>query len=99
MSAFISLPSKASGKRSLQSLLIGFPFYTLALLVGSAQAFKAKTGIHMSYIIAFTSWIIFGIVLQARLTAGWRGQKAAWLTLMAALGVFIVVTNYAIRTH
>ena len=81
----------------LKSLLIGFPFYTIALLLGSVQAFQADIGIRMNYIIALISWIIFGIVLQARLTAGWRGQKAAWLTLAAAIGVFMVVIHYVIR--
>jgi len=81
----------------LKSLLVGFPFYTLALLLGSVQAFQSHTKIHMSYVIAMISWLIFGIVLQARLTAGWRGQKAAWLTLIAALGVFMVVASYTLR--
>jgi ABC-type uncharacterized transport system permease subunit len=51
----------------------------------------------MSYVIAMISWLIFGSVLQARLTAGWRGQKAARLTLIAALGVFMVVASYTLR--
>jgi ABC-type uncharacterized transport system permease subunit len=95
-----SLPSlNVLDQICLKSLLIGFPFYTLALLLGSVQAFQSHTKIHMSYVIAIISWFIFGIVLQARLTAGWRGQKAAWLTLIAALGVFMVVASYTLRAN
>lgn len=83
---------------SLKGLLIGFPFYTLALLVGSAQAFQLETGVHSSYIIALISWLIFGVILQARLMIGWRGQKSAWLTLTATSGVFFVMVNYTMRS-
>ena len=82
---------------SLKGLLIGFPFYTLALLVGSAQAFQLETGLHTKYIIALISWLIFGVILQARLMIGWRGQKSAWLTLTATSGVFFVMINYTMR--
>ena len=81
----------------LKGLLIGFPFYTVALLLGSAQAFRSQGELHFSYIVAFMSWLIFGGVLQARLTAGWRGRRAALLTLIAFSGVLIVVLQYNLR--
>lgn len=82
----------------LKGLLIGFPFYTLSLLLGSAQAMKTQDTLHLSYIIASGSWLIYGGVLQARLTAGWRGRKAAWLTLVALVGVVSVVAQYSLRS-
>jgi ABC-type uncharacterized transport system permease subunit len=81
----------------LKGLLVGFPFYTVALLLGSAQAMKSQGSLHLSYIVASGSWLIYGGVLQARLTAGWRGRKAAWLTLIALVGVVSVVAQYSLR--
>ena len=81
----------------LKGLLVGFPFYTVALLLGSAQAMKSQGSLHFSYIVASGSWLIYGGVLQARLTAGWRGRKAAWLTLVALVGVVSVVAQYSLR--
>lgn len=83
---------------SLRGLLIGFPLYTLALLVGTVQALKSHDGtIHLSYIVATVAWALYGGVLQARLTAGWRGRRAAWLTLLAFASVLIVLIQYSVR--
>jgi ABC-type uncharacterized transport system permease subunit len=83
---------------SLKGLMVGFPLYTLALLVGTTQALKSREGsLHLSYIVATLAWAIYGGVLQARLTAGWRGRRAAWLTLLAFMGVLLVLLQYSVR--
>ena len=75
---------------------IGFPFYTIALLLGSAQAVRSGTDeIKLAYILASLSWLIYGIVLRARLTAGWRGRNAATLTIIGCLAAFVVVGMYS----
>lgn len=81
----------------LKSLLIGFPLYTGALLIGSAYAFQGTGDLTVSYMIAIGSWIIYGGVLQARLTAGWRGRRAALLTLLAFVGLLLVAAQYSFR--
>jgi ABC-type uncharacterized transport system permease subunit len=92
------LPSlTALDAQNLRGLLIGFPLYTGALLIGSAHAFKGSGHLSISYLVALCSWTIYGVVLQARLTAGWRGQKAAWLTLIAFIGLLIVAASYSFR--
>jgi ABC-type uncharacterized transport system permease subunit len=82
---------------NLNGLLIGFPLYTAALLLGSASAFQGEGELRLSYIVALGSWIIYGGVLQARLTAGWRGRRAALLTLIAFLGLLLVAARYSFR--
>jgi ABC-type uncharacterized transport system permease subunit len=81
---------------SLKMLLLGFPAYTLSLLLGSAEAFKLGQ-IRFSYGIALGSWVIYAVLLQMRLLAGWRGKKANILTLLALLGLFLVLSQYAWR--
>jgi ABC-type uncharacterized transport system permease subunit len=82
---------------NLKGLLIGFPLYTIAIFIGSAYAFQSEGGLKMSDLIALSSWVIYGGVLQARLTAGWRGRRAAILTLIAFLGLLLVAAQYSAR--
>jgi ABC-type uncharacterized transport system permease subunit len=81
----------------LKGLLVGFPLYTLALLIGSAQAFQGHGGLHLSYLVSAAAWLVYGGVLQARLTAGWRGRRAAWLTIWAFIALMLVVAQYSVR--
>ena len=81
---------------ALRSVIIGFPFYTIALLLGSAQAMRQGSGeLKLAYIFAAISWLIYGVVLQARLTAGWRGRKAAQLTILGLVSALVVVGLYS----
>ncbi|MGC6418777.1 MAG: cytochrome c biogenesis protein CcsA [Bradymonadia bacterium] len=84
---------------ALRSVIVGFPIYTVALLLGSAQAVRAGTGdIKLAYIFAALSWLIYGVVLQARLTAGWRGRNAAMLTIIGCISSLLVVGMYSTGT-
>jgi ABC-type uncharacterized transport system permease subunit len=83
---------------NLNGLVIGFPLYTAALLLGSASAFQGEGELRLSYLVALGSWLIYGGVLQARLTAGWRGRRAAFLTLIAFLGLLLVAARYSFRS-
>ncbi len=82
---------------SLRMVIVGFPFYTVALLLGSAQAMRQGTGeLKLAYIFAAASWLIYGVVLQARLTAGWRGRRAAKLTIFGLVSALVVVGLYSL---
>lgn len=93
------LPSLADLDRlSLRSVIVGFPFYTVALLLGSAQAVRQGIeSIHLTYVLASFSWLIYAIVLQARLAAGWRGRRAAISTIIGLVIAMAVVTMYSLR--
>lgn len=78
---------------ALRGIVVGFPFYTVALLLGSAQAIRTEH-VRGSYLLAVFSWIVYGVVLQARLTAGWRGRRAAILTIVGLLLALSVVAQY-----
>jgi ABC-type uncharacterized transport system permease subunit len=84
---------------SLRTIIVGFPFYTIALLLGSVHALRSGTGeLKVAYLFAAISWVIYGVVLQARLTAGWRGRNAAILTIFGLASALIVVGLYSAGT-
>jgi ABC-type uncharacterized transport system permease subunit len=44
------------------------------------------------------SWLIYAAILQARLTTGWRGRRAALLTLVGLVGLVGVLSSYLARS-
>ncbi len=90
-------PLDVLDRLSLRSIIVGFPFYTVALLLGSVQAVRAGEGtLRLSYVLAVVSWVIYGVVLQARLAAGWRGPRAAILTTVGLAVAMAVVARYSL---
>jgi cytochrome c-type biogenesis protein CcsB len=74
-------------------LVWGFPLMTLGIVTGSLWA-----GIHWGnywsweprQISSAITWLLYGSLLQGRVTAGWRGKRAAFLTIVG----FAVVLGY-----
>lgn len=88
------LPSLESLDRLNSTLLVwGFPLMTLGIVTGSMWA-----GIHWGnywsweprQISSGIAWLFYGALLHARITAGLRGKKAAFLTMFG----FCVVLGY-----
>ncbi len=91
-------PLEVLDRLALRSIIVGFPFYTVALLLGSVYAVReGHPGVRISYLVALASWAIYGAVLQARLTAGWRGRRAAILTTVGLCACLVVVAQYSLR--
>jgi ABC-type uncharacterized transport system permease subunit len=76
---------------------IGFPVYTAAILLGFVSATRVGLWNSPSMVLALVTWLLFGLVLQARLTAGWRGRKAALITIAGFLAAVGVVIVYVVR--
>ncbi len=74
-------------------LVWGFPFMTLGIVTGSIWA-GAYWGNYWSWdprwISSGIAWLFYGALLHGRITAGLRGKKAAWLTMVG----FCVVLGY-----
>jgi ABC-type uncharacterized transport system permease subunit len=81
---------------ALRGVLVGFPLYTVALLLGSVEALRMEH-LRAAYLVALVSWVVYAVVLQARLAAGWRGRRAATLTAVGLLLCLGVVAQYALR--
>ncbi len=67
-----------------RSLTFGFPMLTVAIITGAIWASKAW-GSYWSWdpkeTWSFITWLIYAALLHGRLTTGWRGRRAAILTV------------------
>jgi len=81
---------------------IGFPVFTLAIVTGAIWVARigllhGRGALRPEYLFAVGTWIAFAVLLIARVGAGWRGRRAAWLTLGGFGGTAMVVAAYFIR--
>lgn len=63
-----------------------FPLWTFAVIAGAIWAESAwgrYWGWDPKETWAFITWVAYAAYLHARVTAGWKGKKAAWLCLFA----------------
>lgn len=70
----------------------GFPLLTLAIITGSLWADTAW-GTYWRWdareVWSLITWFIYAIILHARLLAGWRGRRAALLSIIGFLTILI----------
>jgi cytochrome c-type biogenesis protein CcsB len=74
-------------------LVWGFPLMTLGIITGSLWAgfyWGAYWSWDPRYIASVITWLLYAALLQGRITAGWRGKRAATLTIVG----FVVVLGY-----
>jgi len=81
------LPSLESlDQLSYRLVAFVFPLWTFAVISGAIWA-EAAWGRYWGWdpkeTWAFITWILYASYLHARVTAGWKGRKAAWLCLIA----------------
>jgi len=73
-------------------ITIGFPLLTLAIITGVLWA-ESAWGSYWNWdpreVWSLITWFIYAIVLHARLIAGWRGKKAALLSIIGFLTILI----------
>jgi ABC-type uncharacterized transport system permease subunit len=81
---------------------IGFPIFTVAIVTGSMWI--ARLGVlrdsvkfRPEYLLAVVTWLAFAVLIMARLGAGWRGRRAAWLTIGGFGGTVLVLIVYFLR--
>ena len=90
---FQRLPSLQSlDEINYRLITIGFPLLTLAIISGAMWADKAWGGYLRGdprEVWALITWLIYAIVLHARLMAGWRGKRAAILSIIGFLTILI----------
>ncbi|MES9539142.1 c-type cytochrome biogenesis protein CcsB [Actinomadura sp. NPDC000600] len=81
------LPSVESLDRlSMRVTMFAFPIWTAAIIMGAIwadQAWGRYWGWDPKEIWSFVTWVIYAAYLHARATAGWKGRKAAILSLVA----------------
>jgi cytochrome c-type biogenesis protein CcsB len=71
-------------------ITLGFPLLTLAIITGAIWA-ESAWGSYWRWdpkeVWSLITWLIYALVLHVRLTAGWRGRKAAILSIMGFMSV------------
>ncbi|WP_243708869.1 c-type cytochrome biogenesis protein CcsB [Actinomadura sp. GC306] len=81
------LPSAESLDRlAMRVTMFAFPIWTAAIIMGAIwadQAWGRYWGWDPKEVWSFITWIIYAAYLHARATAGWKGRKAAILSLIA----------------
>jgi ABC-type uncharacterized transport system permease subunit len=86
-----------------RSLLIGFPFMTLGLIAGIVVA--ESTYGRLDYfdpkiLLSVLMWVVYLLMVFTRLTAGWRGRRAATLASVAFVAAIVAwIANYFSGMH
>jgi cytochrome c-type biogenesis protein CcsB len=69
-----------------RTMMFGFPIWTFAIIAGAIWADSAwgrYWGWDPKETWSFITWVVYAGYLHARATAGWRGRKAAVISLLA----------------
>jgi cytochrome c-type biogenesis protein CcsB len=86
----------ALDKAAYRVVAFSFPLYTVAVICGAIWA-EAAWGRYWGWdpkeTWAFIVWVVYACYLHARATAGWKGNKAAWVNL---LGFFSITFNFLV---
>lgn len=74
-----------------KSLAIGFPLITLGIITGAlwAQAVWGVWARDAKVLFSFLTWLVYMLLIFYRLIAGWRGRKAAYLSIVGFIGVLV----------
>ncbi|MBI4844820.1 MAG: c-type cytochrome biogenesis protein CcsB [Nitrospirae bacterium] len=88
-SLFQRLPSLQSlDEINYHLITLGFPLLTLAMITGAIWA-RSAWGTYWRWdpkeVWSLITWLIYALVLHLRLTVGWRGKKAAILSIAGFL--------------
>jgi len=86
-----------------RSLMLGFPFMTLGLIAGSVVAEATYGRIDFfdpKILLSVLMWAVYLLMVFTRLTAGWRGRRAAMLASAAfAAAIVAWIANYFSGMH
>jgi cytochrome c-type biogenesis protein CcsB len=77
-----------------RALSIGFPLLTIGIVAGSFWASRTwgkYWGWDPKMVWSFITWLIYAILIHFRLSAGLRGRRAAWMSIV---GFFFVLITF-----
>jgi cytochrome c-type biogenesis protein CcsB len=90
---FGRLPSlQTLDEMNYRLITFGFPLFTLAIITGALWA-ESAWGRYWNWdpreVWSLITWFIYAIILHARLVAGWRGKRAAILSIIGFMTILI----------
>jgi ABC-type transport system involved in cytochrome c biogenesis permease subunit len=85
---------------SYRCLTIGFPLLTLAIISGAIWSVQTG-GSYWNWsdrkqVWSLITWFIYAALLHGRLTTGWRGRRAA---LLSILGFIVLLITFIGMKH
>jgi ABC-type uncharacterized transport system permease subunit len=97
-----SAPLDTLDRLAARCVSFGFPVFTLTIITGAVWVAKLgllRTGsaVRPEYLLTIIAWVVLGILLFARVGGGWRGRRAAWLTVGGFSAAALVLVGYFIR--
>lgn len=85
---------------SYRALTLGFPLFTVGIVVGAlwiARAADGSVGFGVAQVIGLVTWFVFASVIALRVLAGWRGRRAAYGTVLGFLCAVVVLAIYVFQ--
>ena len=91
-------PLAALDRLSQRLIWVGFPIFTAALVLGAVWVARLGESLDRpEYPLAAVTWIAYAGLLAARQIYGWRGRRAAKLTMVGFAAALLVLVIYLVR--
>jgi ABC-type uncharacterized transport system permease subunit len=91
-------PLEALDRLAHRLVWVGFPIFTVALVLGAIWTARLGEDLaRIEYLLAAVTWLVFATLLVARQIYGWRGRRAANLTLEGFAAALAVLVIYLVR--
>lgn len=91
-------PLETLDRLSHRLVWVGFPIFTVAMVLGAIWMARLGQSVgRIEYALATVTWIAFATLLVARGIYGWRGRRAARLTLEGFACALAVLIIYLVR--
>jgi ABC-type uncharacterized transport system permease subunit len=91
-------PLEALERLSHRLIWVGFPIFTVALVLGAIWVSKLGESLDRpEYPLAAVTWMFYAALLVVRQAYGWRGRRAARLTLAGFAAALLVLVIYLVR--
>jgi ABC-type uncharacterized transport system permease subunit len=91
-------PLEALDRLSHRLIWVGFPIFTVALVLGAIWVSRLGESLDRpEYPLAAVTWSFYAALLVVRQAYGWRGRRAARLTLAGFSVALLVLLIYLVR--
>ncbi len=92
------IPLETLDLLSHRLVLFGFPIFTIALMLGAIWVTQRASGFdRVEYPLSLITWVSFASLIVARTVRGWRGRRAALLTIVGFSAAILVLGIYLAR--
>jgi ABC-type uncharacterized transport system permease subunit len=80
-------------------VLLGFPFYTIGILLGAIWSFHRMEGLVVvpEYLVGVVVWAIYASLIWRFRKSGWQGRRDAALVVIGFVGTLSIVLMYVLR--